>query len=53
MTEKIARQVVLAARPHGRPKPSDFRLEKTAAGMPPEPAGKMPTLRSAAFQAAG
>ena len=26
MTEKIARQVVLAARPHGRPKPSAFRL---------------------------
>ena len=24
-----------------------------AAGMPPEPAGKMPALRSAAFQAAG
>ena len=30
MTEKIARQIVLAARPHGRPKPSDFRLEETA-----------------------
>ena len=34
MTEKIARQVVLAARPHGRPKPSDFRLEKTAIPTP-------------------
>jgi NADPH-dependent curcumin reductase CurA len=34
MTEKIARQVVLAARPHGRPKPSDFRLEETAIPTP-------------------
>lgn len=30
MAEKIARQIVLAARPQGRPKPSDFRLEETA-----------------------
>jgi NADPH-dependent curcumin reductase CurA len=34
MTEKIARQVVLAARPHGRPMPSDFRLEETAVPTP-------------------
>jgi len=34
MAEKIARQVVLAARPHGRPKPSDFRLEETAIPTP-------------------
>src|SRR5712692_11449992 len=34
MTEKIARQVVLAARPHGRPQPSDFRLEETAIPTP-------------------
>ena len=34
MTEKIARQVVLVARPHGRPKPSDFRLEETAIPTP-------------------
>ena len=34
MTEKIARQVVLAARPHGRPQPRDFRLEETAIPTP-------------------
>src|SRR5712664_1939097 len=34
MSEKIARQVVLAARPHGRPQPSDFRLEETAIPTP-------------------
>ena len=34
MTEKIARQIVLAARPQGRPKPSDFRLEETAIPTP-------------------
>jgi NADPH-dependent curcumin reductase CurA len=34
MNEKIARQIVLAARPHGRPKPSDFRLEETAVPTP-------------------
>jgi hypothetical protein len=28
MAQKIARQIVLAARPQGRPKPSDFRLRK-------------------------
>jgi len=30
MTEKIARRIVLAARPQGRPKPCDFRLEEPA-----------------------
>jgi NADPH-dependent curcumin reductase CurA len=34
MGEKIARQIVLAARPQGRPKPSDFRLEETAIPTP-------------------
>ena len=34
MTEKIARQIVLAARPQGRPKLSDFRLEETAIPTP-------------------
>lgn len=34
MTDKIARQIVLAARPHGPPKPSDFRLEETAIPTP-------------------
>src|SRR5712692_27677 len=34
MTEKIARQAVLAARPHGRPQPSDFRLEETVIPTP-------------------
>src|SRR4030095_13747974 len=34
MAEKIARQVVLAARPQGRPKQSDFRLEETAVPTP-------------------
>jgi len=34
MTEKIARQIVLAARPHGRPKLSDFRFEETAIPTP-------------------
>jgi NADPH-dependent curcumin reductase CurA len=34
MAEKIARQVVLAARPQGRPKPSDFRLEETTIPTP-------------------
>ena len=34
MNEKIARQIVLAARPQGRPKPSDFRLEETALPTP-------------------
>ena len=29
MSEVKARQIVLAARPQGRPKPSDFRLEET------------------------
>ncbi len=30
MRNKIVRQIVLAARPHGRPKLSDFRLEEAA-----------------------
>ena len=34
MVEKIARQIVLATRPQGRPKPSDFRLEETAIPTP-------------------
>jgi NADPH-dependent curcumin reductase CurA len=34
MRGKIARQIVLAARPHGRPKLSDFRLEETAIPTP-------------------
>src|SRR5437867_8943593 len=34
MAEKIARQIVLAARPQGRPKPSDFRLEEAAIPTP-------------------
>jgi NADPH-dependent curcumin reductase CurA len=34
MSETTARQIVLAARPQGRPKPSDFRLEKTAIPTP-------------------
>ena len=34
MRSKIARQIVLAARPHGRPKLSDFRLEETAIPTP-------------------
>src|ERR1700752_5470233 len=34
MTEVKARQIVLAARPQGRPKPSDFCLEETEIPMP-------------------
>jgi NADPH-dependent curcumin reductase len=34
MTEVKAGQIVLAARPQGRPKPSDFRLEETAIPTP-------------------
>src|ERR1700741_650573 len=34
MPEVKARQIVLAARPQGRPKPSDFRLEETAIPTP-------------------
>src|SRR5262249_59120870 len=34
MSEVKARQIVLAARPQGRPKPSDFRLEETAIPTP-------------------
>src|SRR5882724_2621320 len=34
MTAAKARQIVLAARPQGRPKPSDFRLEETEILMP-------------------
>ncbi len=34
MTESIARQIVLAARPHGHPQASDFRLEERAVPTP-------------------
>jgi NADPH-dependent curcumin reductase len=34
MSEVKARQIVLAARPQGRPKPSDFRLEETLIPTP-------------------
>ena len=34
MNETKARQIVLAARPQGRPKPSDFRLEETPIPTP-------------------
>src|SRR5208282_259835 len=34
MTVSIARQIVLAARPKGRPQLTDFRLEETAIPMP-------------------
>jgi len=34
MTAAKARQIVLAARPQGRPKPSDFRLEETEIPTP-------------------
>ena len=34
MTEVKARQIVLAARPQGRPKLSDFRLEETEIPTP-------------------
>jgi NADPH-dependent curcumin reductase len=34
MPEVKARQIVLAARPQGRPKPTDFRLEETAIAAP-------------------
>ena len=34
MSEVKARQIVLAARPQGRPKLSDFRLEETAIPTP-------------------
>jgi len=34
MTEKIARQAVLTARPHGSPKPGHFRLEETPIPTP-------------------
>jgi len=33
MTEKIARQVVLAARPQGKPQLTDFRLSEVGAGV--------------------
>src|ERR1700720_1494283 len=35
MTTAKARQIVLAARPRGRPKLTDFRLEETAIPTPP------------------
>jgi len=34
MTEATARQIVLAARPHGRPQLTDFRLVETAIPTP-------------------
>ncbi len=34
MNESTARQIVLAARPHGKPKLTDFRLEEIAIPMP-------------------
>src|SRR6202008_913342 len=34
MTEKLARQVVLAARPQGKPQLTDFRLEETPIPTP-------------------
>jgi NADPH-dependent curcumin reductase len=42
MTEVKARQIVLAARPQGRPKPSDFRLEETEI---PTPSARQVLLR--------
>src|SRR5258705_3944385 len=39
MRNKVARQIVLGARPDGRPKLSDFRLEETA--MPTPGAGQV------------
>jgi NADPH-dependent curcumin reductase CurA len=34
MSTATARQIVLAARPHGKPKPADFRLEETEIPTP-------------------
>jgi NADPH-dependent curcumin reductase CurA len=34
MTEARARQIVLAARPQGKPQLTDFRLEETAIPTP-------------------
>ena len=34
MTEATARQIVVAARPHGKPQLTDFRLEETAIPTP-------------------
>jgi NADPH-dependent curcumin reductase CurA len=34
MTERISRQIVLAARPHGRVQLSDFRVEETMVPVP-------------------
>jgi hypothetical protein len=34
MNESTARQIVLAAGPHGKPKLTDFRLEEIAIPMP-------------------
>jgi NADPH-dependent curcumin reductase len=39
MTEATARHIVLAARPHGKPQLTDFRLEETA--IPTPSAGQM------------
>ncbi len=37
MTESIASQIVLAARPHGHSQASDFRLEERAVPTPDAP----------------
>jgi NADPH-dependent curcumin reductase CurA len=34
MTERVSRQIVLAARPHGRAQVSDFRIEETTLPHP-------------------
>jgi NADPH-dependent curcumin reductase CurA len=39
MTEATARQILLAARPHGKPQLTDFRLEET--GIPTPSAGQV------------
>lgn len=42
MSANHARQIVLAARPEGKPRPSDFRLEETAIPTPTPLGGVMP-----------
>jgi NADPH-dependent curcumin reductase CurA len=39
MNETITRQIILAARPQGAVRPSDFRLEETALPKPGPGAG--------------
>ncbi|MCZ0734627.1 NADP-dependent oxidoreductase [Phreatobacter sp. AB_2022a] len=36
MTSLVSRRIVLAARPHGEPKPSDFRIEEAPVAAPGE-----------------